>query len=145
MENQEEKMSDVTKALIAFGIVMAVGFIIVGTTRESPGDRQLEAAYMQSSMLTKQATDKCSNAIYAKMQERVYTPSSSTGDQSTFVVLTWRGNGAVIKEAQCRYEQENGITSLTVNGQALPIHGIADGSDSSSGRPSSSAGHSSGH
>lgn len=139
MENQDQGMSQVTKLLLAFGGVMAVGFIIVGTTRESPAEKQMEATYMHSSMLTKQATEKCSNAIYAKLQERVYTPSATTGGQN-YVQLSWRGTGAVIKEAECRYEQENGITSLTVNGQTLNTKDIADTSAGSSNRSSSAAG-----
>lgn len=116
MEN-EEGMSSVTKALISFGILMVIGFIIVGTTKESPTDK-LEAAFIHSSMLSKQAMEKCGAAIYSRTKERVYTPTESSSDQSTFVHLIWRNSGNV-KDAECRYEQEKGITLLKFNGQAL--------------------------
>lgn len=116
MDNENE-MSQVTKALIAFACVMLVGFIIVGTTKESATDK-LEATFIHSSMLSKSALEKCSNTLYSRTKERVYNPTESSGDQNTFVELTWRTSGAV-KEATCRYEQGVGITSLTFNGQKI--------------------------
>lgn len=113
----ENGMSQVTKALLAFVGVMVVGFIIVATTRESPSEK-LEATFMRSSMLSTMALEKCSSAIYSHAKERVYTPTESSSDGNTFVHLIWRTSGTV-KEAECRYEQGKGITSLKYNGQTL--------------------------
>lgn len=138
MENEGE-MAPVTKALIAFGLFMVVGFIIVGTTKESDTDK-LKATFVHaSSIISKMALEKCTEAVYAQTNERVYNPTDSSSDQNTFVELTWRTNGAV-KEAICRYEQGVGITLLKYNGRVLESKGINSASPDNTNRSSTATG-----
>ncbi|BBL70902.1 hypothetical protein [Methylogaea oryzae] len=136
MEN--EGMSQVTKVLLLFGAVMVVGFVIVGSSRETP-EEKMQAASQQASMMSKLALDKCSNAIYAHAKERVYTPAATSSDNMNYANFTWRSSGAV-KDAECHYETGNGITLLKVNGETVNIHAIAQTDSSSTSRPASAAG-----
>lgn len=137
MEN--EGMSPITKALIMFGAVMVVGFIIVGSTKETAEEKKLQATSLQSSMLHKLAQEKCSNAIYSKANERVYTPSESSGDNSNYIRLVWRDNGS-IKEAECRYETGNGISLLKINGETVNAQGLAEPTQDGASRASTASG-----
>lgn len=136
MEN--EGMSQVTKVLLLFGAVMVVGFVIVGTSRETQEDK-LQAASQQASMMSKLAMDKCSAAIYAHAKERVYTPANTSTDNMNYAQFTWRASGAV-KEAECRYETGSGITSLKVNGETVNIQAISEPQSDTANRASTAAG-----
>lgn len=137
MEN--EGMSQVTKVLLLFGAVMAVGFIIVGTSRETPEEKKLQAASLQSSMLNKLAVEKCSDAIYEHTKERIYTPTETSSDNNSYVQLAWRAGGKV-KDAECRYEAGNGIALLKVNGETINTKTIGETPSANPTRSSTAAG-----
>lgn len=118
MEEQKERMSPATQAILLFAGFFVVGFIIVGGSKETPEEKMARSFMQASNMLDYSAREKCAAAVYEKTGERVYAPSESGSDRQNWVELTWRGNGK-IKEAFCRYESANGITLFKINGETV--------------------------
>lgn len=106
--------SQVVKSLIAVFAVMVVGFIIVGTTKETEQEKQSGAFLMASSLLSNLALDKCSAAVKQETGVNPYTPSESESDHRLFVRLVWNNLGTV-KRAECRYVMDQGITLLKID------------------------------
>jgi hypothetical protein len=110
--------SDFTKAAIGFGILLAVGFIIVGTTRETQQEK-IQGAFLQtSSMLNTLALDKCTEAVKGEVGTHPYTPSESSSDNLTYVSLAWNDVGSA-KRAECRYIMDQGITLLKIDDRTV--------------------------
>jgi hypothetical protein len=110
--------SQIIKAGIGFAILMAVGFIIVGTTRETPQEK-IQGAFLQtSSMLSSLALDKCSEAVKTEIGTHPYTPSESSSDNMSYVFLAWNNVGSA-KRAECRYIMDQGITLLKIDDRTL--------------------------
>ncbi|QSA98027.1 hypothetical protein [Methylococcus sp. EFPC2] len=110
--------SQAFKLFLAFIGVMAVGFGIVATTRESPQEK-LQGAFLQtSSLLSKLALEKCTDAVRKEAGTHPYTPSESSGDHTTNATLIWNNVGTV-KRAECRYVMDQGITLLRVDDRVL--------------------------
>ncbi len=110
--------SQITKAGIGFAILMAVGFMIVGTTRETPQEK-IQGAFLQTSnLLGSLALDKCSEAVKKEVGTHPYTPSESDSDHVTHVSLIWNNVGTA-KRAECRYVMDQGITLLKIDDRAV--------------------------
>lgn len=125
--------SQIIKAGIGFAILMAVGFIIVGTTRESQQEK-IQGAFLQtSSMLSSLALDKCTEAVKNEVGTHPYTPSESNSDNLTYVNLAWSNVGSA-KRAECRYIMDQGITLLKIDDRAvIEKAGPATGAPASGG------------
>jgi len=106
--------SQVIKGLIAIVGVMIVGFVIIGTTKESDQEKQSGAFLMASSLLSSLALDKCTAAVKQETGINPYTPSESESDHRLFVKLVWNNLGSV-KSAECRYVMDQGITLLKID------------------------------
>ncbi len=110
--------SNLVKGIIGFVIFMAVGFIIIGTTRETQQEK-VQGAFLQTSgMLNTLALDKCSEAVEKEVGSHPYTPSESNSDGMTYVTLAWNNIGST-KRAECRYIIDQGITLLRVDVKTL--------------------------
>ncbi len=110
--------SQVVKGLVAVLAVMAVGFVIVATTKESPQEK-LQGAFLQtSSMLSSLALDKCTAAVKQEVGANPYTPSESESDHRIFVRLVWNNVGSA-KRAECRYVMDQGITLLKIDDRVV--------------------------
>lgn len=131
MEEQKERMSPATQAIILFAGFFLVGFIIVGGSQETPEEKMARSFMQTSNMLAAMASDKCVSAVYEKTGERVYKPTESSSDQRSWVELIWRGTGKV-KEAVCRYESANGITLFKINGETVSQYSTTANTSSSS-------------
>lgn len=106
--------SNLVKGMIGFIALMAVGFIIVGTTRETQQEK-IQGAFLQTSgMLNSLALDKCSEAVKNEVGAHPYTPSESNSDSMTYVGLIWNNVGSA-KRAECRYVLDQGITLLKID------------------------------
>jgi hypothetical protein len=104
--------------MIGFAIVMVVGFLIVGNTRETQQER-VQGAFLQTSgMLNNLALDKCSAAVRDEVAAHPYTPSESNSDGMTYVSLIWNNVGSA-KRAECRYILDQGITLLKVDDRTI--------------------------
>lgn len=110
--------SNIVKGGIGFVILMIVGFVIVGTTRETQQEK-IQGAFLQTSgMLNSLALSKCSEAVEKEVGAHPYTPSESTSDGMTYVTLAWT-NAGTSKRAECRYIIDQGITLLKIDDRAL--------------------------
>jgi hypothetical protein len=106
--------SQVIKGFIAILAVMAIGFVIVGTSKESEQEKQSGAFLMASSLLSSLALDKCTEAVKNEVGTNPYTPSESDSDHRLYVKLTWNNVGSA-KQAECRYVMDQGITLLKID------------------------------
>jgi hypothetical protein len=106
--------SQVVKAGIGFAILMAVGFMIVGTTRESPQEKMQGAFLQTSSMLSSLALKKCSEAVKEQIGGEPYAPSQTDSDHIAYATLIWDNVGSA-KRAECRYVMDQGITLLMID------------------------------
>jgi hypothetical protein len=110
--------ANLVKGLIGFMVVMAVGFIIIASTRESQQEK-VQGAFLQTSgMLNSLAMSKCSEAVKNEVGTHPYTPSESNSDGMTYVTLIWNNVGSVAK-AECRYIIDQGITLLRLDDRTL--------------------------
>ena len=106
--------SQAFKLFLAFIAIMAVGFIIVAMTRETPQEK-IQGAFLQtSSMLSTLAMEKCTDAVRKEVGAHPYTPSESNSDHMTYVTLAWNNVGSA-RRAECRYILDQGITLLTID------------------------------
>jgi hypothetical protein len=110
--------SNLVKGMIGFAILMVVGFVIVGTTRETQQE-EVQGAFLQtSSMLNKLAMEKCSEAVKQEVATHPYMPSESESDGMSHVTLVWNNVGSA-KRAECRYILDQGITLLKIDDRTL--------------------------
>lgn len=111
--------SPVTKAIAAMIVFFIIGFIIVGTSGQSPEDKLGQGLVRASSMLSKYAHKKCKQAVEAEVKATIYSPSDSSSDQETFVNLTWTGAPGTFGKAECKYVKTKGIVWLVVDGTTI--------------------------
>jgi hypothetical protein len=110
--------SQAIKAAIGFAIVIIVGFLIVGTTRETQQEK-VQGAFLQTSgLLNNLALSKCSEAVRKETSAHPYTPSESNSDNMTYVSLAWNNVGAA-KRVECRYVADQGITLLKIDDRTV--------------------------
>lgn len=108
----------VTKLGIGFAILMAVGFLIVGTTRESQQEK-MQGAFLQSSnMLGTLSLGKCSEEVKSQIGTHPYTPSETDSDHLKYATLIWNNVGSA-KRVECRYVLDQGITLLKVDDKVV--------------------------
>lgn len=110
--------SNFVKAGIGFAILMIVGFVIVGTTRETQQEKVQGAFLQTTSMLNSLALEKCTEAVKKETGSHPYTPSASSSDKMTYVSLEWKDVGSA-KSAQCRYVMDQGITLLKIDDRTV--------------------------
>lgn len=110
--------SNLVKGMIGFAILMIVGFVIVGTTRETQQEK-VQGAFLQTTgMLNSLALSKCSEAVREQVAAHPYTPSESNSDGMSYVTLIWNNVGSA-KHAECRYILDQGITLLRVDDKTV--------------------------
>ncbi|MBS1212199.1 MAG: uncharacterized protein H6R26_815 [Proteobacteria bacterium] len=110
--------SQAFKLFLAFVAVMAVGFGIVATTKETPQEKMQGAFLQTSSLLSNLALDKCTAAVKQEVGAHPYTPSESSSDHMTNVTLIWKNVGTA-KQAECRYIMDQGITLLKIDDRTV--------------------------
>lgn len=110
--------SQFVKAGIGFAILMIVGFVIVGTTKETQQEKIQGALLQTSSLLNSLALDKCTEAVRKEVGTHPYTPSESSSDNMSYVALGWKDVGTA-KRAQCRYVMDQGITLLKIDDRTV--------------------------
>jgi hypothetical protein len=128
--------SNVVKGAIGFAIVMIVGFIIVGTSRETPQEKMQGAFLQTSNLLSTLALDKCTEAVRNEVGTRPYSPSESDSDHAKYVTLIWNNIGSA-KRVECRYVMDQGITLLKIDDRTV-IENEPAGSTASGAQPSTS-------
>jgi hypothetical protein len=112
-------MSPVTQAIAGLVVVFIIGFIIVGTSGQSPEEQMAQAFIRSGSMLNQHAQEKCREAVEKEVKTKIYSPTDSSSDQETFVSLTWTGAQGKFDTATCKYVKVKGIVSLVVDGKTI--------------------------
>ncbi len=110
--------SNFVKAGVGFVILMIVGFVIVGTTKETQQEKVQGALLQTSGMLNSLALQKCTEAVSKEVGTHPYTPSESSSDNMSYVALGWKDVGST-KYAQCRYVIDQGITLLKIDDRTV--------------------------
>jgi len=126
--------SQAFKLFLAFIGIMAVGFIIVATTRETQQEKVQGAFLQTSSLLSNLALDKCTAAVKQEVGTHPYTPSESDSDHLTYVKLIWKDVGAV-KQAECRYVMDQGVTLLKIDDRTVIAKEVAPTVPGASAKP----------
>ena len=111
--------SQAFKLFLTFVGIMAVGFIIVGTTRETQQEKVQGAFLQTANMLGSLALNKCSGAVKEQVGESPYTPTESASDHMSYVNLIWKGSIGTATEAECRYVMDQGIVLLRIDGRTV--------------------------
>jgi hypothetical protein len=126
--------SNVVKGAIGFAIVMIAGFIIVGTTRETPQEKMQGAFLQTSNLLSTLALDKCTEAVKTEVGIHPYSPSESDSDHVKYVTLIWNNVGSA-KRAECRFIMDQGITLLKIDDRTVIEKGAAPTMGGEASRP----------
>ena len=112
-------MSPVTQAIAGLVVVFIIGFIIVGTSGQSPEEQMAQSFLRSGNMLNKHADEKCREAVEKEVKANIFSPTDSSGDQETFVILSWKGTQGKFDMATCKYVKAKGIVSLVVDGKTI--------------------------
>lgn len=117
-------MSETTKIIIAVLGAFAIGFIVVGTSKNESKE-QIEAASMVRNYVAIQemASKKCPDAILKETGEQVYFAAETQSDKETYVTLKWVGEKADkggFKKASCTVSSAiGGITELIIDDKVI--------------------------
>jgi hypothetical protein len=114
----EEKMSEVTKILIAFVCVMITGGVIIATSGVSNEKRASNAVLTHYSNMSRIAQYQCPKAILKHTGEKAYVVSNSESDKDTFVTLTYDGSDKFSK-ASCSIDRFGKVTQVVVDGKEM--------------------------
>jgi hypothetical protein len=110
--------SQAFKLLLAFAGIMAVGFIIVGTTRETQQEKVQGAFLQTANMLGSLSLGKCADAVRKEVGTEPFNPSETASDHMSYVTMIWKNIGTA-KQVECRYVMDQGITLLKVDDRTV--------------------------
>lgn len=126
--------SQFLKAGLGFALLMIVGFVIVGTTRETQQEK-IQGAFLQTSnLLGTLSLGKCSEAVKSEIGTHPYTPSETDSDHITHVTMIWNNVGQA-KRVECRYVMDQGITLLKVDDRVVIQKEAVSGSAPAAPKP----------
>lgn len=115
-------MSDTQKLMAAVIGMFVVGFIMVGASKDK-STAQLEAESMirNTAAIREMAGKKCPQAIEDRTGDKVFFPSETDTDNSTYITLKWVGEKTDhFKTASCTLHVTlGGISKLVIDGQVL--------------------------
>lgn len=120
----EEKMSESAKVMLAIIGAIAVGFVLVGLSKQQTVEEKENAAMVRGYYnLITMATDICPKAIKKEIGKEVYNHTGIDSDKETWMVLKWEGldpNKDGFGKASCRIETaKGGITELTIDDKTI--------------------------
>lgn len=120
----KEPMSNNTKIVIAIASVFAIGFLLVGQSKQQT-NAEIEAASMIRNYANIQAmaNQKCPQAVEENTGEKVYFPSKTESDKDTYITLFWEGENVGsggFKKASCTLKAKlGGISELIIDDKVL--------------------------
>jgi hypothetical protein len=123
--NEEKKMSEAQKIMMAVAAVFVIGFVMVGLSKEDQPVEQVEAAAKIRNNVAMQtmASEKCPPKIKEITGEQVFFPSEVEGDKETYVTLKWVGEKADsggFKNASCTLHAAlGGISELIIDDKVI--------------------------
>ena len=117
-EFENEKISEVTKILIAFVCVMVVGGIIIATSGVTEEQKASNAVLMQYNNLSRIAQYQCPRVILKHTGEKPYVVNNSDSDKQTYVTLTYKGDNE-FSESICTVGRLGKVAKLLVDGKKI--------------------------
>jgi hypothetical protein len=121
----KEPMSQTTKIVIAVASVFAMGFLLVGQSKQDKSPAEMEAASMIRNYANIQgmANQKCPAAVEEATGEKVFFPSKTESDKDTYITLFWEGENVGsggFKKASCTLKGSlGGISELVVDDKVI--------------------------
>lgn len=121
----KEPMSQNMKVVIAIASVFAIGFLLVGQSKQDKTPAEMEAAAMirNYSNIQGMANKKCPEAVEEATGEKVFFPSKTESDKDTYITLFWEGENTAtggFKNASCTLKASlGGISALVVDGKDI--------------------------
>lgn len=115
-------MGESQKLMIAVAGVFAVGFIMVGASKDQSNEQKEAASQIRTLVaMQEMANTKCPKLIQNKTGTQVYFPSKTDTDKETYVTLEWIGEkGDNFKTASCTLQQQlGGVSKLVIDGEVL--------------------------
>jgi flagellar basal body-associated protein FliL len=118
-EELEEKMSEVTKILIAFVLVMIVGGIIIATSGVSKEKQASNAVLTHYSNMSRMAGIQCPIAVLKHTGEKAYVRfGNAESDKETYITLTYKGEKK-FSTATCTIDRLGKVTKVVVDGKDM--------------------------
>lgn len=119
-----EPMSNTMKIVIAIASVFAIGFLMVGESKQkTTAEMEAEAMIRNYAAIQEMANKKCPAAVQEVTGEQVYFPSKTQSDKDTYITLFWEGENVGsggFKTASCTLKAAlGGISELLVDGKAI--------------------------
>ena len=114
----EEKMSEVTKILIAFVCVMITGGVIIATSGVSNEQKASNAVLTHYSNMSRIAQHQCPKAILKHTGEKAYVVSNTESDKETYVTLSYEGSEK-FSTASCSIDRFGKVTQVVVDGKEM--------------------------
>ena len=112
-----------TQQLMAAVIGMfAVGFIMVGMNKDkTAAELETESMIRNTAAIREMAGKKCPQAIEEKTGDKVFFPSETDTDNSTYITLKWVGESTDhFKNASCTLHATlGGISRLVIDDHVL--------------------------
>jgi hypothetical protein len=123
--NEEKKMSETQKIMMAVAAVFIMGFILVGASKEKQTAEQMESAAKIRAIAAMQmmANEKCPVKIKEITGEQVFVSSENESDKETYLTLKWVGENADkggFKNASCTLSSTlGGISELIIDDKVI--------------------------
>lgn len=120
-----EPMSNTMKIVIAVVGVFAMGFLLVGQSKQEKSAAEMEAESMIRNYAAIQgmANQKCPKAVQEATGEQVYFPSKTESDKDTYITLFWEGENVAnggFKNARCTLKAKlGGISELVIDDKVI--------------------------
>jgi hypothetical protein len=115
-------MSHFQKIMLAVAGVFAVGFFMVGQSKQQT-PQQMEAAAMirTYAAMTDMANTKCRLAVKQHTGTQVYFPTETESDKDTYITMIWVGEkDQNFKNALCTLRlAQGGISKLVIDGKVI--------------------------
>lgn len=115
-------MSEVQKIMAAIIAMFAIGFIMVGASKDkSTAELEAESMIRNVAAMQEMAGKKCPEAIKKATGDQIYFPSETDTDKSTYVTLKWVGEKTDhFKTASCTLHVTlGGISKLVIDDKVL--------------------------
>lgn len=106
--------------MLGFAFVFVVGVIVILVSEKSDEEVAADISLFSGVRLTQHGQQICQKEIENAIGEKVYSPTSTTGDRVSSVSLTWEGGASKEhKKITCVYNLDRGVISLTIDDKTV--------------------------
>lgn len=105
--------------MLGFAFVIAMGAAVILVSEKSDEEVAADISLLSGVRLTQHGQQICQKEIEKASGEKVYSPTSATGDRVSTVTLTWNSPRKNLKQIICKYNLDAGVTSLQIDGKTI--------------------------